>query len=59
MVANHAIPHADPGWQDVLAQYNVQWILVPVDEPIARLLAYDNDWQNIYTDQTAVIFRKR
>jgi hypothetical protein len=51
--------NADPGWEDVIAQYDIQWMLVPADEPISRLLQLEPGWNLLYQDETATIFRKR
>jgi hypothetical protein len=53
------ILNADPGWEDVIRQYNIRWMIVPVDEPIARLLLIHPGWENLYLDATALITRKR
>jgi hypothetical protein len=51
--------NADPGWEDVIRQYNICWLLVPVDATIAKVLQKDPAWTLLYQDRTAVIFRKR
>ncbi len=53
------ILNAEPGWEEVAQQYDIQWMLVPVKAPIARVLQIDPSWDNLYQDQSAVIFRKR
>jgi len=50
---------ADEGWEDLVAQYDIAWMLIPPDEPLAILLRTDPGWARLYEDQTAVIFRKR
>jgi len=50
---------ADEGWEDLVAQYDIAWMLIPPDEPLAILLHTDPGWARLYEDQTAVIFRKR
>jgi hypothetical protein len=52
------ILNADPGWEAVIQQYDVQWMLVPVNSTIAKVLEKDSDWAVLYQDQTAAIFRK-
>ena len=51
--------HADPGWEKTVDQYDIQWILVPVNERIVLTLLENPKWQMLYEDQTAIIFRKR
>jgi hypothetical protein len=53
------ILNAEPGWEDVVQQYDIRWMLVPVDEPIARLLLIHPGWEILYQDDTALIARKR
>ena len=50
---------ADPGWEQVVEAYGIDWMLVPVDEPIARVLVVHPDWITLYEDDVAVIFSKR
>ncbi|KAF0108700.1 MAG: hypothetical protein FD146_586 [Anaerolineaceae bacterium] len=50
---------AEAGWEDVIQQYDIQWMLVPVDEPIARLLLIHPGWEIVYQDDTAIIARRR
>jgi hypothetical protein len=47
-----------PGWDEVLAQYKVDWAIIPPQEPLAEQLRGDPGWQAVYTDQTAVIFAR-
>lgn len=47
---------AAPGWQDVLDRYQVDWVLVSADRPIARWLDRDASWRCVYADRTAVVF---
>jgi hypothetical protein len=47
---------AEPGWADVLERYAVDWILVSVEDPIARQLISETGWLNTYQDATAIIF---
>jgi hypothetical protein len=45
-----------PGWQSILKDYRVQWVLIPGDTDLARVLAQSADWSMIYQDKTAVIY---
>ncbi|HEX6309319.1 MAG TPA: hypothetical protein VFZ69_14080 [Longimicrobiales bacterium] len=47
---------AASGWQDVLAAYDVSWVLVPPGEPVAAALHTSRDWRPVYEDGTAVLF---
>jgi hypothetical protein len=50
---------AEAGWEDVIAQYDIRWMLVPTEEPIARILLIHPGWEILYQDDTAIIARKR
>ena len=52
------ILNAEPGWEDVVQQYDIRWMLVPVDKPIARFLLIHPGWKILYQDDTALIARK-
>lgn len=47
-------------WQDVLDRYDVAWMLIPKNGYLARHLiaAQSDEWRLIYSDDTAVIFRR-
>jgi hypothetical protein len=45
------------GWQEVLTTYNVAWVIIPQDWPLAKGLAAEG-WQEAYRDGTAIILIK-
>jgi hypothetical protein len=45
-----------PGWQDILQDYGIAWVLVPVDAGLAQALRQETGWLPVYQDQTAAIF---
>jgi hypothetical protein len=45
-----------PGWEGVLEQYNVDWVIMPPGERLPQELRGRQNWQLIYEDETAVIF---
>ena len=47
-----------PGWETVLEQYQVQWVLVRTGEPLAAALKNTSNWKTIYEDKTAVILSR-
>jgi hypothetical protein len=47
------------GWQDILAKYNVAWVLYPPGSPLVDRLAGDPAWETVYSDPTAVILHKK
>jgi hypothetical protein len=47
----------DAGWQGVLQQYDVQWVIMPVDSALSLELIKDG-WLVLYKDSTAIILRR-
>ncbi len=47
---------AAPDWMDLLHQYNVKWVLIKMDTPLANALQ-DAGWHQLYRDSLSVIFR--
>ena len=45
-----------PGWQQVFLNYDIHWVLMPSDSPLAAFLVDSGDWQTKFSDQTAKIF---
>jgi len=46
------------GWQDVLRDYRVDWVLMPSDSGLARAVKGDSGWRVLYEDQTAIILAR-
>jgi len=53
-----SILRAEDGWEDKLAQYDVQTVLVGIQRPLTAVIRADPDWRIIYEDEIAVIFQK-
>lgn len=51
-----AIRDADPGWQDLVAKYGVQAILLRPDATLARGPAVEAGWCEEYRDATQVLY---
>lgn len=47
------------GWEKILDEHDISWMLIPRDEMMARYLYTDDNWTAIYEDPTAVIFRRK
>jgi len=45
-----------PGWKDVLAKYDINFVFYNANSPISVLLAQREDWRLVYTDSVANIF---
>lgn len=46
------------GWQNTLDEYAITWALLPSDEPLARALRDQLNWQILYADETAWVLAK-
>ena len=46
------------GWQDVLRDYRVDWVLIPSDSRLARAVKGDSGWRVLYEDQTATLLAR-
>lgn len=46
-----------PGWEQVLARYAVNWVIIPAEQPLGQALRQAG-WQEIYRDAAAVILRR-
>ena len=49
---------AKPNWSRILAQYDVNAALLPVDSALATVLRERPDWTPVYQDQVAVLFER-
>jgi hypothetical protein len=43
------------GWEEILEKYDVQWVIVRRQTPLAQALSHLNHWKIAYEDSTAVI----
>jgi hypothetical protein len=46
-----------PTWKQTLTEHHITAVLVPINLPLAALLAESHDWQTVYRDKTAVLFQ--
>ncbi len=53
------IINASGAWQALLQAYRVDWALIRPDTALALALNEQPDWEMIYQDSTAVLFRRR
>jgi hypothetical protein len=47
-----------PGWDDVLNQYHVQFVLVPPGSPLASILQIRTDWKRVYSDRVSTLYER-
>jgi hypothetical protein len=45
-----------PGWNAVLEKYDINFVFYYTDSLLSRILASDEEWRQIYTDNVATIF---
>jgi hypothetical protein len=45
-----------PGWKAVLEKYDINFVFYYTDSLLSRILASDEEWRQIYTDNVATIF---
>jgi len=49
----------EDGWESVLDDHYVDWVILPTKEHAARALEQQDDWQVVYRDDTAIIIRRK
>jgi tRNA(His) 5'-end guanylyltransferase len=54
-----SLTNLEHSWKTVLDKHQVAWILLPVNFGLATALKERSDWEVIYDDQQAIIFRRR
>jgi hypothetical protein len=45
-------------WREPLDRHQVQWVLMPVDSPLATVLRESPDWRPAYDDGVAILFSR-
>ncbi|MBT8477655.1 MAG: hypothetical protein KJO06_01965, partial [Gemmatimonadetes bacterium] len=53
---HQAIRFIKPGWQQLLRDRGIRWLLVPPDDPLAGALRLLDDWDLYYSDDTAAVY---
>jgi hypothetical protein len=48
--------NVEPGWEDLLTNYNIHRVLLPRGSAPANMLAETAEWKMIYEDEVALIF---
>jgi hypothetical protein len=54
-----SILFGEDGWQETLATYDVQTILIDHKRPLTEKLKASDEWQVVYEDDLALVFQKR
>lgn len=55
----HLVQSASPGWEEVLARWNVRDVLVPSEAPVVTALSRKAEWRLVHRDSTATVFCHR
>ncbi len=50
---------AEPGWDEELYTRDVRLVLIEPDSPLARALANNSTWQQLYADDHSVLFERK
>jgi hypothetical protein len=54
----YKITRIEPGWEDVLKKYDINWIIYNDKSTLSQFLLQRDDWKLIYADKVANIFIK-
>jgi hypothetical protein len=49
---------ATPQWREPLEKYQVKWVLIAADSPLASVLKESRDWRVEYDDGMAIVFAR-
>jgi hypothetical protein len=52
------VMRVDNGWEEILAKYDVNLILIEADSTLDRVLEREPDWENAYCDDLAVVYAR-
>jgi hypothetical protein len=47
------------GWEEILENYDISWIIVRTNSPLAKTLSTSSNWVISYRDQTAIILSEK
>lgn len=50
--------NAEYEWKQLVEKYRIEWVLLPVKNPLASVLKESSQWRVIYDDQVSIIFVK-
>jgi hypothetical protein len=54
-----SVLYGKDNWRDVLDHYQIKWIFLSPDKPVCHLLETQPEWESIYKDSNALIYRRR
>ena len=50
---------AQDNWRELFQKYEISWVIIPTQAPLAKPLSIETDWKTVYQDTVAVIFVRR
>lgn len=45
------------GWQGTFRKYDINWVIMPAESPLAEYLSGSEEWDTIYQDSTSKIYK--
>jgi hypothetical protein len=48
-----------PGWDRVLNEQHINWVLMPRESSLANMLEVTRRWRVVYSDQVAILFERK
>jgi len=52
------VTQVQPGWDKVLEEERVNWVLMPAESPLANVLRLTHRWKVVHEDGTAALFQR-
>ena len=49
----------EEGWADVFEQYNIEWVIMPSTYPLSFWLEQSQEWEQLYKDEMASVWRQK
>jgi hypothetical protein len=60
LVEDYRLIHeCEPGWQKLLAQYDIEWVFLLPDSLLAEQLKKDSAWKCLYKDDCSLILERQ
>lgn len=54
----YKVIHFLPGWEKILAKYDISWFFIPAGDALYRYLLAQKEWRLVYSDKVAAILVK-
>jgi hypothetical protein len=50
--------HVEPGWQQILTEWDANWVLVPANSGLSEMLQHSSSWTAVHRDSLAELFHR-